>query len=129
MTDLIDRREGRSHGECSRRSPSGASLANELERLLVPIAMEVSSYWEELLGLRFKNVRRAQQRWAIVSVISVCGPIGRFRDELETCVHCSTSRARSARSSAAEPEEVPLGLRRRLCGRTLVGGRGITVPA
>jgi hypothetical protein len=89
----------------------------------------VSSYWEVLLGLRFKNVRRAEQRRAIVSVISICGPIERFRDELETCVHCSTSPARSARSSAAEPEEVPLGLRRRHRGRTLVGGCGLTVPA
>jgi hypothetical protein len=56
------------------RAPSGASPANELERLLVPISTEVSSYWGEPQGLRFKNVRRAQQRWAIVSVISVCAP-------------------------------------------------------
>src|SRR6266542_1916522 len=35
----------------------------------------------------------------------------------------------SARSSTTEPEEVPLGVRRRHGGRTLVGGRGLPLPA
>ncbi len=37
--------------------------------------------------------------------------------------------ARSARSSAAELEEVPLGVGRRHGGRPLVGGRGLAVSA
>src|SRR2546428_5805790 len=36
---------------------------------------------------------------------------------------------RSARRSATKPEEVPLGVRRCHRGCTLVGGRGLAVPA
>jgi hypothetical protein len=42
---------------------------------------------------------------------------------------CSKLPARSARGSATQPEEVPLGVCRRHGGRTLVGGRGLAVPA
>src|SRR5712691_6766010 len=42
---------------------------------------------------------------------------------------CSKLAARSARRSATEPEELPLGVGWRYGGRALVGGRGLAVSA
>src|SRR6266516_3670245 len=63
-------------------------------------------------------------------VISVCGPSSASATRWKPApATCSTSPVRSARSSATEPEEVPLGVCRRHGGRTLVGGRGLAVAA
>src|SRR5712692_9458476 len=56
-------------------------------------------------------------------------PIERLRGCKPASATCSKSAVGSARSSAAELEEVPLGVGWRHGGRALVGGRGLAVSA